>query len=49
MTQVTNPYLQINESSLIDNSITEFKCVEYSPRDSNNMNKDGQHSFETKE
>ena len=49
MTQVTNPYLQINESNLIDNSITEFEYVEYLPRDSNNMNKDGQHIFETKD
>ena len=49
MTQVTNPYLQINESNLIDNSITEFEYVEYSPKDSNNMNKDGQHIFETKD
>ena len=48
MTQVTNPYLQINESNLMDNSITEFEYVEYLPRDSNNMNKDGQHIFETK-
>ena len=47
MTQVTNPYLQINESNLIDNSITEFEYVEYLPRDFNNMNKDGQHIFET--
>ena len=46
MTQVTNPYLQINESNLIDNSITEFEYIEYLPRDSNNMNKDGQHIFE---
>ena len=49
MTQVTNPYLQINESNLIDNSITEFEYEEYLPRDSNNMNKDGQHIFETKD
>ena len=49
MTQVTNPYLQINESNLIDNSITEFQYVEYLSRDSNNMNKDGQHIFETKD
>ena len=49
MTQVTNPYLQINESDLIDNSITEFEYVEYLPRDSNNMNKNGQHIFETKD
>ena len=49
MTQVTNPYLQINESNLIDNSITEFEYVEYLPRDSNNMNKSGQHIFETKD
>ena len=49
MTQVTNPYLKINESNLIDNSITKFEYVECLPRDSNNMNKDGQHSFETKD
>ena len=49
MTQVTNPYLQINESNLIDNSITEFEHIEYLPRYSNNMNKDGQHIFETKD
>lgn len=49
MTQVTNPYLQINESNLIDSSVTEFEYVEYLPRDSNNMNKDGQHIFETKD
>ena len=34
MTEVTNPYLQINENNLIDNSITEFEYVEYLPRDS---------------
>ena len=49
MTEVTNPYLQINESNLIDNSITEFEYVEYLSRDSNNMNKDGPHIFETKD
>ena len=49
MTQVTNPYLKINESDLIDNLITEFEYVEYLPRDSNNMNKNGQHIFETKD
>ena len=49
ITQVTNRYLQINESNLIDNSITEFEYVEYLPRDSNNMNKDGQYIFETKD
>ena len=49
MTQVTNPYFQINESNLIDNSITEFEYIEYLPRDSNNMNKDVQHIFETKD
>ena len=49
MTQVTNPYLQINKSNLINNSITEFEYVKYLPRDSNNMNKDGQHIFETKD
>ena len=49
ITQVTNPYLQINKSNLIDNSITEFEYVEYLPRDSNNINKDGQHIFETKD
>ena len=49
MTHVTNQYLQINESNLIDNSITEFEYVEYLPTDSNNMNKDGQHIFETKD
>ena len=48
ITQVTNPYLQINESNFIDNSITEFEFVVYLPIDSNNMNKDGQHIFETK-
>ena len=41
--------MKINESNLIDNSITEFEYVEYLPRDSNNMNKDGQHIFETKD
>ena len=49
MTQITNPYLQINESDLIDNLITVFEYVEYLPRDSNNMNKNGQHIFETKD
>ena len=43
MTELTNPYLQIKETNLVDNSITEFEYVEYLPRDSNNMNKDGQH------
>ena len=45
MTEVTNPYLQINENNLIDNSINEFEYVEYLPTDSNNMNKDGQTHF----
>ena len=40
MTELTNPYLQIKETNLVDNSITEFEYVEYLPRDSNNMNKD---------
>ena len=48
MTELTNPYLQIKETNLVDNSITEFEYVEYLPRDSNNMNKDGQHIIETK-
>ena len=39
MTELTNPYLQIKETNLVDNSITEFEYVEYLPRDSNNMNK----------
>ena len=46
MTELTNPYLQIKETNLVDNSITEFEYChhsEYLPRDSNNMNKDGQH------
>ena len=51
MTQITNSYLQItcNESNLIDNSITVFEYVKYLPRDSNNMNKDGQYIFKTKD
>ena len=49
MTELTNPYLQIKETNLVDNSITEFEYVEYHPRDSNNMNKDGQHIIETKD
>lgn len=49
MAEITNPYLQINENNFEDNSITEFEYVEYLPRDSNNMNKEGQHIFETKD
>ena len=49
MTELTNPYLQIKETNLVDNSITEFEYVKYLPRDSNNMNKDGQHIIETKD
>ena len=49
MTELTNPYLQIKETNLVDRSITEFEYVEYLPRDSNNMNKDGQHIIETKD
>ena len=49
MTELTNPCLQIKETNLVDNSITEFEYVEYLPRDSNNMNKDGQHIIETKD
>ena len=49
MTEVTSSYLQIEETNLVDNSITEFEYVEYLPRDSNNMNKDGQHIIETKD
>ena len=49
MTELTNPYLQIKETNLVDNSITEFEYVEYLSRDSNNMNKDGQHIIETKD
>ena len=49
MTELTNPYLQIKETNLVDNSITEFEYVEYLLRDSNNMNKDGQHIIETKD
>jgi len=41
--------MQISEKSLIDNSVTEFEYVEYLPRDSNNMNKDGQQTIETKD
>ena len=41
--------MQIKETNLVDNSITEFEYVEYLPRDSNNMNKDGQHIIETKD
>ena len=37
------------DTHLIENLITEFEYVEYLPRDSNNMNKDGQHIFETKD
>jgi len=40
--------LQISESDLIDNSITEFEYVKYLPRYSNNINKNGQHIIETK-
>ena len=47
--QVTSPYLQISEENLEDNSIQEFEYIEYLPRDSNNMNKDGQHIIETKD
>ena len=49
MTEVTNSYLQIKQANLVDNSINEFEYVEYLPRDSNNMNKDGIHIFETKD
>jgi len=49
MMEVTSPYLQNNEKNLIDNSITEFEYVEYLPKDSNNMNKDGQHIIRTKD
>ena len=48
MTELTNPYLQIKETNLVDNSITEFEYVEYLPRDSNNMNKDGQQLLKQK-
>jgi len=47
--EVTSPYLQISEKNLIDSSITEFEYVEYLPRDSNNMNKDGQQIIETQD
>jgi len=47
--EVTSSYLQIREKNLIDNSITDFEYVEHLPRDSNNMNKDGQHIIETKD
>jgi len=47
--EVKSPYLQISEKNLIDNSVTEFEYVEYLPKDSNNMNKDGQHIIKTKD
>ena len=32
MAELTNPCLQIKETNLVDNSITEFEYVEYLPR-----------------
>ena len=44
-----NPYFDIFGKVDRDDSMTEFEYIEYLPRDSNNMNKDGQHIVETKD
>ena len=49
MAEITNPYFQITEKNLVDNSTQEYEFIEYLPRDSNNMNKDGQHIIETRD
>ena len=49
MNEVISPYFQISEKNLVDNSTQEFEYIEYLPRDSNNMNKDGQHIIETRD
>ena len=49
MTEVISPYFDLNDSNVIDNSISKFEYIEYLPRDSNDMNKDGQRVLETKD
>jgi hypothetical protein len=49
MTHLENPYFDIFGKVDRDDSTTEFEYVEYLPRDSNNMDKDGQHTIETKD
>ena len=41
--------LQVFEDPIEDNSITEFKYVEYLPKDSSNINKLKEHKIETQD
>ena len=47
MSKVVSQHLQVFDEPIVDDSTTEFEYIEYLPRDSNNMNKDGQHIIET--
>ena len=47
MSKVVSQHLQVFDEPIVDDSTTEFEYIEYLPRDSNNMNKDGQYIIET--
>ena len=48
-TKVVSPYWRVFESPDEDDSITEFEYIEYLPNDSSNMDKDGDHTIETRD
>ena len=49
MATLTDPYFDIFGQVQREDSTTEFEYIEYLPRDSNNVNKNGQHVIETKD
>ena len=44
--KIVSPYLRIFDNPIEDDSISRFEYIEYLPRDSSNMNKDGDHIIE---
>ena len=44
---IVSPYLRLFDDNVEDRSISKFEYIEYLPRDSSNMDKDGDHIIQT--
>ena len=49
MEKIKSPYLDLFEDPIVDDSIKRLEYIEYLPRDSANMDRDGRHVLETRD
>ena len=49
MEKIKSPYLDLFEDFTVDDSIKRLEYIEYLPRDSANMDRDGRHVLETRD